>query len=571
MRNFHDDIIRAQKGDIKAFDRIVTRFRDMAVGYGHSILGDFQLAEDVAQEAFIQAYRDLRKLSAPKAFPSWFRRIVFKHCDRIMRKRQPSRAPVETMNDLAVHDDSPFEAISKKDTQDAVLKNIHALPLHERTTTTLFYIDGYSLADVGRFLDVPVSTVKSRLHSARTRIRLKARMINMVKDTLQTHAPSDAFNRRVRHVLEKVPVVSFELHRAKREKGLRRCPEIVPFPSCLRACLEYQGDDMGYKKISVHNMDWRLDTTYVYLMGTTGAAFRLSWKPGWQPDNSAIVYMSDNPEEPLKRGLESVGYRYEILYREENKSTEKLFRKRIIGSVRDKNRPVIARGVLGPPEECIIAGFDEKGDILIGWSFFQSSKKYTSDVEFEASGYFRKRNWFKDTSCLILLGDRKERPPLVDVYRDSLQWALTVIRTARVHEDRANGIAAYDAIAQEIKRDDEFSNKKVKELHRRYMVLQDALGPVGEGRWYAHHFLKKIIEDVPCPKKELSKAAECFNEEHSLMWKMWDLVGGPGISARKAKLFADRKIRKKTAQILLKARDKNIEGADSLEKVLKVW
>ena len=56
MQNFHDDIIRAQKGDLSAYDRIVTRFRDMAVGYGHSILGDFQLAEDAAQEAFIQAY-----------------------------------------------------------------------------------------------------------------------------------------------------------------------------------------------------------------------------------------------------------------------------------------------------------------------------------------------------------------------------------------------------------------------------------------------------------------------------------------------------------------------------------
>jgi hypothetical protein len=375
----------------------------------------------------------------------------------------------------------------------------------------------------------------------------------------------------VRHILEKVPVVSFELHKAKKEKGLRRCPEIVPFPSCLRACLEYLGDDMGYKKINVHNMNWRLDLTYVHLMGTTGSAFRLSWKPGWQPDNSVIAYMSDDAEEPFRRGLQSVGYQYEIIYQKKDKGYEKYFRKKILESIHEKNRPVIARGVLGPPEECIIAGFDEKGDILIGWSFFQSPKKFTTDVEFEASGYFRKRNWYKDTSCLILLGDKKKPPPLPKVYRDSIKWALTVMTTARVQEDRYNGIAAYDSIAKEIRRDEEFTNKKVKELHHRYMVLQDALGPIGEGRWYAHHFLKKVIEDVDCPRKELSGAVKCFNDEHSLMWKMWDLVGGPGMSAKKAKLFADPEIRTKTAQILLKARDKNQKAADYLEKALKIW
>ena len=84
------------------------------------------------------------------------------------------------MNELADQGDSPFDAINGKDTRDAIFNSIRSLPLSERTATTLFYINGYSAADVGKFLDVPVSTVKSRLHSART--RLKARMIKMVKN-----------------------------------------------------------------------------------------------------------------------------------------------------------------------------------------------------------------------------------------------------------------------------------------------------------------------------------------------------------------------------------------------------
>jgi DNA-directed RNA polymerase specialized sigma24 family protein len=65
----------------------------MAVAYAYSLLGDFQLAEDAAQEAFIQAYRDLKTLREPLAFSSWLRRIVFNYCDRITRKKRVETVP----------------------------------------------------------------------------------------------------------------------------------------------------------------------------------------------------------------------------------------------------------------------------------------------------------------------------------------------------------------------------------------------------------------------------------------------------------------------------------------------
>ena len=78
---------RAQAGELEAYGEIVRRFQDMAYGYAFSLLGDFHLAQDAAQEAFIQAYRDLKALRKALAFPGWFRRIVFKRCDRIKRRR----------------------------------------------------------------------------------------------------------------------------------------------------------------------------------------------------------------------------------------------------------------------------------------------------------------------------------------------------------------------------------------------------------------------------------------------------------------------------------------------------
>src|SRR5258708_3587178 len=86
---------RAQAGDLAAYGWIVRRFQDMAVGYAATILGDFHLAEDAAQEAFLEAWRDLALLREPAAFAGWLRKIVFKQCDRLTRGKRIDTVPME--------------------------------------------------------------------------------------------------------------------------------------------------------------------------------------------------------------------------------------------------------------------------------------------------------------------------------------------------------------------------------------------------------------------------------------------------------------------------------------------
>ena len=560
-------LYNAQQGDLGAFDALVQRFRDMAAAYAYSILGDFQLAEDAAQEAFVQAYHDLKTLREPLAFPAWLRRIVFKYCDRITRKKQVQTVPMEMANEPFDNNITPPEMMQNHEVHDTILQCINGLSEHDRTVTTLFYIDGYSMSEVGEFLEVPITTVKSRLHSARK--KLKKRMVNMVKQTLQQHAPGEAFNKKLRKKLEQVPVVSFQLHRLTPKDGLSRCPESFPFPSCLRACMEYLGGDLGFKKINAYNQEWRLDNTYVYLTGTTGCSFRLSWKPGWHLDNPAITHMSEDPFAPYKKGLESVGYAYEIIQEEGGQDNEPYFRKRVIESISKQGRPVIANGVVGPPVDCLVTGFDKGGDVLIGWSFFQKTRDFKADVEFETDGTFRKKNWFNETNRIIILGEKKQQPSPEKVYQESLKWALQLIRTPEV-KDRHSGLSAYQAWADAVLRDDAFIGKKVKELLHQYHVHQDAVGTIAEGRWYAFQFLTKIMEDVTAPES-LSKAAQCYDDQHSLMWQVWNLVGGPGASAKKAKLFANADIREKTAHFILQAREKEQKAADHIEQALSQW
>lgn len=181
-------IIRAQAGDLDAFGTIVQKFQDMAVGYAYTILGDFQLAQDAAQEAFIEAYRDMEKVYDAVAFPAWFRRIVFKYCDRITRQVQPQMIQLDQAVGLPSKAENPLEVVESGEMRQMVLSAIRSLPDEERTVTNLFYIDGYSYNEIASFLEMPATTVDNRLRSARK--RLKGKLTAVIKDALHTGQPS---------------------------------------------------------------------------------------------------------------------------------------------------------------------------------------------------------------------------------------------------------------------------------------------------------------------------------------------------------------------------------------------
>ncbi|MCZ6676034.1 MAG: sigma-70 family RNA polymerase sigma factor [Candidatus Poribacteria bacterium] len=172
-----------------AFGEIVRRFQDMAFGVAYALLGDFQLAEDAAQEAFIEAYRNLSKLQETKAFSSWLRQIVIRRCHRITRRKRPSTEPIEKAFNIPSGETDPAAAIAEKDLKERVLAAIRTLPEKERIATTLFYINGYSQKDIATFMDISIRTIKKQLHDSRK--KLKERLVdNMVKDTLQEKRPS---------------------------------------------------------------------------------------------------------------------------------------------------------------------------------------------------------------------------------------------------------------------------------------------------------------------------------------------------------------------------------------------
>ncbi len=95
MKDWEGAVVRACHGDMDAYRFLIVRFQDMAVGYAYSILGDFPLAEDAAQEAFIRVFLDLEKLQKPRSFPSWFRKVIFTQCNRLVRGKRIQTVPME--------------------------------------------------------------------------------------------------------------------------------------------------------------------------------------------------------------------------------------------------------------------------------------------------------------------------------------------------------------------------------------------------------------------------------------------------------------------------------------------
>jgi RNA polymerase sigma factor (sigma-70 family) len=166
------ELVRAaQAGDAYCFAEMVRAYQDLATAYAASILRDHQLAEDAAQEAFVDAYRELKSLREPAAFASWFRTIVFKHCDRIIRKRRLLTNPLDSAFDQRSARPSPHEQLESRDAAAGIWEAIGALPAVERTVVLLYYMGEHSQSLVAKFLGITPNTVKVRLYSARRRMR----------------------------------------------------------------------------------------------------------------------------------------------------------------------------------------------------------------------------------------------------------------------------------------------------------------------------------------------------------------------------------------------------------------
>jgi hypothetical protein len=370
-----------------------------------------------------------------------------------------------------------------------------------------------------------------------------------------------------RLVLDNVPRVNFY-------EGGPRCPEDICLPAVLRAVTEYLGDpDYGCNKCRGHMPNCKISCSYAFFTGVTGAASFLSWKDGWQGDNVAPFYLDSDAAAMETHAFKAIGYAFEWLMPGDREQ----FLPRIAESLL-RGIPVISYGIIGPPEAGLITGYDDGGDIIMGWSFFQN---FDPGIEKEPSGYYRKRDWAKDVQSLLIIGEKLPRPSLKETYRDALEFCLKVMRTPMVgpepeapewYQHRHNGLAAYDAWADHLLRDGDFPAGDDAVLQQRHQVHNDALGVLAEARWYGSQFLVGMTDHVDSQVhrdaiEDILHAAALYAGEHQLMWQLWELAGGIG-NPEAWKKFADPAVRRQMIPIIHQSRDKDAKAADHIESAL---
>jgi RNA polymerase sigma-70 factor, ECF subfamily len=158
---------RAQAGDLDAFASIAFELSDRLMGLAHRILRDHGAAEEALQVALLRIWKDLPSLREPNAVEAWAARILVRACqDSLRRTRRTGRVLQLLPNDDLVED--PTATIGEHHELEGAFATLSA---DHRAVVVLHYYRDMSLADIAATLDVPIGTVRSRLHYARRALR----------------------------------------------------------------------------------------------------------------------------------------------------------------------------------------------------------------------------------------------------------------------------------------------------------------------------------------------------------------------------------------------------------------
>jgi RNA polymerase sigma factor (sigma-70 family) len=192
-------VLAASRGDVAAFVDLTRRYQNFAFGTALALVCDFQRAEDVVQEAMLEAWSSLASLAEPKAFPGWLRSIVRRQAFRALRRRRLPAAPLDEAADVPADDPSPELRAGQRRAAAVALRAISALPSMLREPAMLYFVHECTQQDIATFLGLSVATVNNHLHTARS--QLKQRMLTMAEETIRGQGPPDDFADRIGRVI----------------------------------------------------------------------------------------------------------------------------------------------------------------------------------------------------------------------------------------------------------------------------------------------------------------------------------------------------------------------------------
>ena len=331
---------------------------------------------------------------------------------------------------------------------------------------------------------------------------------------------------------------------------------ICPLPLAVKSCTDFLG----------------MSHSYNYILATSGACFRMAWNHAeWDEGNMDTSHLGP---EPTRQVLRAVGLKHRFLVKKtwwadatgddverlpEGEEAEAVLRRRIIASVR-AGRPVLAFGVVGPPEVSIISGYDLGGDVLIGWSCFQG--EHPKD-QLEPNGAFRQRDWLAKTHGIVLVERAAEKPDPEQVTRDALEWAYRVCTHPKT-KTHVFGERAYREWAWGMLKDIAFPEDDAETLQSRRYTVWDGLIMMAE-RGHAAEFLEDAAKRLPDQAEQLAAAARLFREDGDCGRGVTKALGGHQLPAPQ---LPDPVARRTAIDFIFDAREKYIEATKHLALAL---
>jgi RNA polymerase sigma-70 factor, ECF subfamily len=172
-------IKQAQQGDVTAYNTLVLHYQNALYNVAYRIMGEPGAAADATQEAFISAYRSLRRFRGGN-FKAWLMRIVTNASyDELRRRQRRPQTSLDAIQEtyesspllVSQNTEGPEEHQSRMELVEAVERCLEDLPVDQRTAAVLCDVEGYSYDDIARMMSTSLGTVKSRISRARAKLR----------------------------------------------------------------------------------------------------------------------------------------------------------------------------------------------------------------------------------------------------------------------------------------------------------------------------------------------------------------------------------------------------------------
>jgi len=285
-------IQKTLNGETEAFGLLVRRYQNRIYALVLNYIGNFADAQDVTQETFVEAYRNISRLRETEKFVHWLSSIAVNRCKMFLRKHR--NAPL--LNDETAHqmvenmpvdrNSNPTTQLEREESRQNVMRILQRLPETYRLAFTLRYMDLLSVQEIADFLGISVSAVKVRLHRARQ--RLKEEIIHMVQDDFERNQLPPEFTQKVideaiRKSGEHISAEEYDAALAELDKVLAIRPDYAPAYESLgwlyayRAELEDGEEREAHldKAIAYYTKSLELDEKNLNTRRLLGIAYRI--------------------------------------------------------------------------------------------------------------------------------------------------------------------------------------------------------------------------------------------------------------------------------------------------------